>query len=602
MAVTASEIKPYKQKGWDLSDLLPSAEEAIVTERLAELEVEVERFESQRDELSADVDREAFRGWVRRYESILERLYVLSAYGSLWFASDTQSPAALAYKNRMETALTAIQNRVLFFSLWWKALDDDVAERLLPTADENADDRHYLQDLRRMKPHTLEESVEQLINVKDTNGISAVLTIYSMLTNKLEFTVERDGETKTVTRDELMAFVYSPKGEDREMAYRELYRVFGDEALVLSQIYSHRVRDWYDENVEMRDFKSPIAVRNSANDVPDRAVNALLDVCSESVDIFRRYFRMKADWLGLEKLRRYDLYAPLASSDRQIPYEDAQRTVFETLADFHPELVRQAERVFADDHVDSEIRPGKKGGAFCATVLPSQTPWVLLNYTGKLRDVSTMAHELGHAIHSLMAEEHSLLTQHSSLPLAETASVFAEMLLTDRMLREESDPLARREILASTVDDIYATVMRQAFFVRFETAAHDAIRGGTAPDALDELYLSTLADQFGDSVEVPPEFRHEWVSIPHIYQTPFYCYAYSFGQLLVLALYQRYKEEGDAFVPGYLRLLAHGGSRRPQEILEEVGVDMTEPDFWRGGFRVVSGFVDELAEIGTAGP
>jgi len=600
MTVADSKIKTYPQQGWDLSELLPSADDATVSARLGELEQTVARFESDRAALNPEIDRVEFQSWMRRYESILEQLYVLSAYGSLWFASNTQSPDALAYKNRMESALTGIQNRILFFSLWWKGLDDDAADRLLPTVDENADDRHYLEDLRRMKPHTLDESVEQLINVKDTNGISAVLTIYSMLTNKLEFTVEIDGETKTTTRDELMAHVYSPNAEHREAAYRELYRVFGDEALVLSQIYTNRVRDWHDENVEMRNFGSPVSVRNAANDVPDEAVNALLDVCTESAGIFQNYFRLKAGWLGMEKLRRYDIYAPLATSNRTIPYDEAQRTVLETLGEFDPVLARQAERVFADGHVDSETRPGKKGGAFCATVLPSQTPWVLLNYTGKLRDVSTMAHEFGHAIHSLMAEDHSLLTQHSSLPLAETASVFAEMLLTDRMLREESDPIARREIIASAVDDIYATVMRQAFFVRFEIAAHEAIRQGSTPDGLNDLYLSTLADQFGDSVEVPDEFRHEWVSIPHIYQTPFYCYAYSFGQLLVLALYQRYKEEGAAFVPGYLRLLAHGGSARPQEILEEVGVDMTDREFWRGGFRVVSGMVDELAELSDA--
>jgi oligoendopeptidase F len=320
-------------------------------------------------------------------------------------------------------------------------------------------------------------------------------------------------------------------------------------------------------------------------------------VTSEYVGLFQRYFRQKAVWLGVDRLRRYDIYAPLAASEGEIAYGDAVGLVLETLDAFHPLVAEKAERVFADNHVDSELRPGKKGGAFCATVLPSQTPWLLLNYTGRVRDVATLAHELGHAVHSLLAEDHSLLTQHASLPLAETASVFAEMLLTDRLLADEQDPLARRELLASALDDIYATVMRQAYFVRFELAAHDAIRAGKSPDELNEIYLGTLTEQFGDSIEIGPEFQREWITVPHIYQTPFYCYSYSFGQLLVLALYQRFKEEGDAFIPGYLKLLAYGGSAPPVAILSEVDVDITDPEFWRGGFRVVADLLDEIEAL-----
>jgi oligoendopeptidase F len=227
-------------------------------------------------------------------------------------------------------------------------------------------------------------------------------------------------------------------------------------------------------------------------------------------------------------------------------------------------------------------------------VLPQFTPWVLVNYSGRVRDVATLAHELGHAIHSMLASDCSSLTQHASLPLAETASVFAEMLMTDRLLREEHDPLARRELLAAAVDDVYATILRQAYFVLFEIEAHDAVRAGRSTDELSELYISKLREQFGDSVEIGPEFRHEWLSIPHIYQSPFYCYAYSFGQLLVLALYRRFQEEGEAFKPGYLRLLSYGGSARPEQILAEVGIDMTDRKFWQGGFDLVRERIDEL--------
>jgi oligoendopeptidase F len=338
-------------------------------------------------------------------------------------------------------------------------------------------------------------------------------------------------------------------------------------------------------------------VRNVANDIPDAAVDALLNVARANVGVFQRYFKLKARWLGVEKLRRYDLYAPLQKSDRTIDYGQAVEKVLDTFARFEPIIAQHARRVFERNHIDSEVRKGKRGGAFCATVLPTLTPWVLMNYTGKVRDVATLAHELGHAIHSMLAEHHSLFTQHPVLPLAETASVFAEQLLTHRLLAEEQDPLVRREILATSLDDIYATVMRQAFFVLYEREAHAAILENKSPDELSALYMANLRKQFDDSIELSDEFQYEWVSIPHIYNTPFYCYAYSFGQLLVLSLYRRYQQQGDAFKPGYLRLLAYGGSARPETILREAGIEIADPQFWQGGFDVITEMIDEVEAL-----
>ena len=597
MTVMSDTDVQYRLSGWDLSELLPDAGEAAVGERLAALERDVAAFEAHRASLGPDIDRGLFLSLLAEYERLIERMSALGGYASLRFSEDTGSREALALKNRVQQALTAAYNRILFFTLWWKGLDDADAEKLLPTPQENPDYRHWLLDLRRLKPHTLDERSEQLINLKDDNGIGAVLTIYSMLTNRLEFRLAVDGEEKTLTRDALMSYAFSPRAELRAAAYQELYRVYGHEATVLGQIYVNRVRDWHEEQVGLRGYPSPIAVRNIDNDVPDRAVEVLLDVVLSNAPLFQRYSRLKASWLGVERLRRYDLYAPLTGSDREIPYAQAVESVLETFRDFHPLFAAQAERVFHEGHVDSEIRKGKRAGAFCSTILPRLTPWVLVNYAGKVRDVATLAHELGHAIHSMLAEGHSILTQHSSLPLAETASVFAEMLMTDRLLREVDDPLARRELLAAAIDDVYATVLRQASFVRFELDAHAAVLAGSSLDDLSALYRRTLDQQFGDSLDIAPEFQHEWLSIPHIYHTPFYCYAYSFGQLLVLSLYRRYREQGDAFKPVYMKLLTYGGSARPQEILAEAGIDVTDRAFWQGGFDLVRGMIEELEAI-----
>jgi oligoendopeptidase F len=595
--VITRSIPTYTLSGWDLSELLPEPREDLFAGRLAELDAAVADFERRRADLQPQMDPQLFLAILQQYKTLNELLQVINGYTALWFYADTSSQEALTFRNRTRQAATTAGNRILFFTLWWRSISDEEAWRLLPSETQHRDDRHYLEEVRRFKPYTLDEKSEQIINLKDQNGIAAVGTLYSMLTNRLEFTLEVDGETRRLTRDELMGHAFSPRAELREAAYRELYRVYSQEANVLGQIYANIVRDWHDEQVGLRGYPSPIAVRNLDNDIPHRAVEVLLEVARENVGIFQRYFRLKAGWLGLDRLRRYDIYAPLASSDRKIDYADAVRSVVETFDAFHPRFAEYAQRVFDQNHLDGEIRKGKRGGAFCYTVLPRYTPWVLVNYAGRVRDVATLAHELGHAVHSMMASGCSNLTQHASLPLAETASVFSEMMMTDRLLREEPDPLARRELLAAAVDDVYATVLRQAYFVLFEIEAHEAIRAGRSTDELSEMYMEKLREQFGDSVEVGPEFRHEWLSIPHIYQTPFYCYAYSFGQLLVLALYRRFQEEGEAFKPGYMRLLSYGGSARPEHVLAEVGIDITDRSFWQGGFDLVRAQIDELEGI-----
>ena len=584
----------FEQSRWSLEDLLPATEGPKLDRILVEMEAAVSALEASREQLSPDITTADFGRLLVLVEQIASLSQRLGAYGYLWYAEDTQDQDALAFRGRMEKLLTETQNRTLFFTLWWKKLEDEPAQRLLAVSGDAA---YYLESLRRFKPHTLSEAEEKVINLKDINGADALVTVYQMITNAFTYQVEIDGEVKELNRAELVVYARDPRPEVRAAIYQELYRVFGEEGTVLGQIYQYVVRDWASENLALRDFTSPISVRNLANDIPGPVVNTLLEVCRQNAPIFQRYFRLKAGWLGLEKLRRYDIYAPLGTSDKTYPFDQAAGMVLDSLHDFAPRLADQARRVFADQHLDSEIRPRKDTGAFCAGILPGVAPWVLVNYNGKISDVATLAHELGHAVHALMAEDHSVLTFHSSLPLAETASVFSEMLLLERLLGEESDPVVHKEILARSVDDTYATVMRQAYFVLFEREAHDLIAEGQTIDSLAEHYLANLEEQFGAAVELSDEFRWEWVSIPHIYATPFYCYAYSFGQLLVLALYRQFKAEGKAFIPRYLRILAHGGSRSPAQILEEAGIDMTSAAFWQGGFEVIADMIDELETL-----
>jgi oligoendopeptidase F len=411
------------------------------------------------------------------------------------------------------------------------------------------------------------------------------------------FTLTVKGQRKTLTREQLSMYIRSSEPTIREAAYREMYRVFAGHHDVLGEIYTTLVNDWKSENIELRKFAAPIAARNLGNDVPDEAVDALLNACAKNVSIFQDYFRIKAKICKIRPMSRYHLYAPHRTERKRYRYPDAVRMVLEAYRSFSPRLAEQAGQVLSEHHVDARTIPGKLGGAYCYSVLPGFTPYVLLNYTGEARDVATLAHELGHAVHAMMAADHSVFTFHSTLPLAETASVFGERLLSEALMAQESSKAVKQGLLLAQLDDIYATVLRQAYFILFEKSAHQMVaQGGTVKDLAD-TYLTGLRQQFGKAVKVPDEFRWEWLTIPHIFGSPFYCYAYSFGNLLVLALYRRYKQQGAAFVPKYLDLLAAGGSKSPEAILTNVGVDMRSEAFWQSGFDTIRDMVAELERM-----
>ena len=586
--------KTYTQSPWSLKELFDSFEDPKIEETYQEILKDVERSEAYRSELSPDISSEKFLELIKRLEEGHKLGYRLYGFSSLSFAANTQDQKAQIGISRVQQFLAEVENRTLFFSLWWKALDDQNASRLL---DASGDYRYWLEQIRNFKPYTLSEPEEKIINIKNVTGSAAMEMLYDSITNRYLFKVEVDGETKEMTRGELMSLVRTSDPNLRARAYLELYRVYGDEAPILGQIYQNIVRDWKNENLGLRGFASPISVRNTVNDLPDEVIDTLLEVARKNIGIFHRYFKLKADKIGMEKLRRYDIYAPVSESDKRYSYDDATAMTFEAFERFDPRFAQLARRVFDEEHVDSEVRKGKMGGAFCSTLGPDLTPWVMLNYQGKADDVSTMAHELGHAIHSMMAEEHNIFTQHACLPLAETASTFGEMTLTDLLLERETDEGVKQDILFGQLDDAFATIIRQIYFALFEREAHEMIANNASVDELSEAYLANLKEEFGDSVEVSDEFKYEWVSIPHIYGTPFYVYAYAFGQLLVFALYKRYQEEGESFKPKYMRILSAGGSVAPIPLLAEVGLDVTKAEFWQGGFDVIEGMVDKLENL-----
>jgi oligoendopeptidase F len=590
----AQKSKGYTQKRWSLADLYPATDGPQMKKDFKDLDKKVSEFEKVRAKLSPSISQTDFMSIVKALGEIYELANRLSGYAELLFTENTQDQTALTLVARTQQTMAEIENRALFFGLWWKDLSDEIATKLMK---DSGDYRYWLEEMRHFKPHTLTEPEEKIINTKNVTGNNALVTLYNSITNRYTFKVKVDGEEKEMTRGELMMYVREGDPDLRAAAYQELYRVYGNDGPILGQMYQTLVRDWRNENVEMRHFKSPISARNLSNDLPDEVIDTLLKVSEKNTDIFQRFFKLKAKLLGMKKLRRYDIYAPIAKSDKRFEFDKATEKVFASFREFDPRFETLAKRVLDEDHLDSEVRKGKESGAFCATIGPKLTPWVLLNYQGKSDDVSTMAHELGHAIHSMLAEGHTIFTQHACLPLAETASTFGEMMLVDRLLAEETDESVKRDLLFRQMDDAYATIQRQIFFALFEKQAHQMVIDGASVDELCDAYLKNLKEQFGNAVEISDEFKWEWVSIPHIYNTPFYVYAYAFGQLLVFALYKQFKKEGESFKPRYIKLLSAGGSEAPMQVLSEAGIDVSKPEFWQGGFDVIKGLVDQLEKI-----
>jgi oligoendopeptidase F len=590
---------------WDIGDLVkdPSSEE--FSQFLRSIEEQLVQFEGSRQLLRPDISSEEFERLIHMLESISEKVSIASGHAYLSYYADTSSNEASALVTKMEKLASEISNRMLFFDLWFKKqIDHENANRLI-----NAIPKAYQEHLRHKRlvaKYSLSEPEEKIISTLEVTGILALTKIYDKMTSGFEFTMKLRHGRKTIekkfdNKEKLVSLVRSPDGNRREAAYKSLLQVYKRNSGVLGEIYQNIIMQWRDEAILMRGYRSPISVRNIANNLDDATVEALLAACRHNVAMFHDYFIEKSKMIGMKKLHRYHLYAPIsnkASDSKKFTYGKAVETVLDSFGDFDPQFRRLAERVFAKHHIDSEIRKAKRGGAFCYSVTPKLTPYVLLNFDGISRDVSTLAHEFGHAIHSMLASDMPLMVFHAPLPLAETASVFAEMLLNEKMA-EKMSKKERRILLAEQIDNLYATIIRQAYFTLFEIDAHKAIGENNATiDAVAKIYMDNLKEQFGTSITISPDFEWEWVYIPHFYHTPFYTYSYSFGNLLVLSLYRQYKLEGSSsFVPKYFKILSAGGSRKPEELLMEAGIDISRQEFWQQGFDYVQEMIQQLKAL-----
>ncbi|NDB32669.1 MAG: M3 family oligoendopeptidase [Nitrososphaeria archaeon] len=586
----------YKQGRWNLTELASDHKSPEFAKQIKQLESKVKNFEKVKAKLKPSISSKEFFGIIHNIEDLTEDASRLGGYASLLYSSDTQSDEATSLLTKMSKLGSEIENKTLFFDLWWKRkIDEKNATRLIRDAGNLSE---FLIHKRLLAKYSLSEPEEKIINTLDVTGSTALVKLYDKITNAFEYVITINGKKKKMTREQLSVLVRSTNPNLRKTAYQTLLGKFHSNKGVLGEIYQNLVLNWKDEGIEIRKYSSPISIRNIGNDVDDKTIQVLLDVCKKNSSVFYEFFAFKAKSLGLKKLRRYDLYAPSAKKfkEKDYTYEKATALVLDSLNKFSPTLSKNAQKVFSQNHIDSQIRPGKRDGAFCSTISPKLTPYVLVNYAGKSKDVFTLAHELGHAVHSQAASKQSILVSEAPLPLAETASTFSELLLYDNIADSMTDT-EKAAILSEKIDDIYATVMRQAFFTIFEIDAHKQIADGTTIEEISETYLHNLKTQFGNSIELSDDFSLEWSCIPHFYHTPFYCYAYSFGNLLSLSLFQMYQREGKQFEKTYLEILAAGGSKKPETLLNEYGINISSAKFWQDGFDYIRSQVKELIAI-----
>lgn len=585
---------------WDLSDLYVGPNDPRVIADLDGALQAAERFaETYRGKIAiaGGPSPAQVAQAVAEIERILERSGAATAFAELLHAADVTPPAHGALVAATQEKASAIRRELLFFELEWLALDEDTAQRLCadPAC---AKYRHFLTSLRRYRPHVLSEPEEKILEEKANTGARAFSRLFDEVLSSLEFTVDAEGIPPRLNESRVLALLYDGRREVRRAAAAALTRGLQANQLLLGFIFNTLTHDHAIDD-RLRVYGDPMASRHLANEIEAETVGALMEACEANHGIVRRYYHLKRRLLGLEELADYDRYAPITLATPAVSWERCRDTVLAAYAAFSPHLAEVAAQFFEHRWIDAELRSGKRGGAFSASTVPSVHPYVLVNYTGRLNDVTTVAHELGHGVHQYLSRPQGYLQADTPLTMAETASVFGEMLVFEHLLREIGDPHARLALLCGKIEDSIATVFRQVAMTRFEQKLHHARRtqGELSRDQICDLWLQPNTALYGDAVTLTDDYRWWWAYIPHFVHTPFYCYAYGFGELLVLALYEMYRREGAAFVPKYLDLLAAGGSDSPANLLRRLGVNISDPHFWNLGLQPLRQMVEEAEEL-----
>src|SRR6516165_2620846 len=579
---------------WDLSDLYSGRDSEALKRDLVQLASDAEAFRLRYQGHLADLSGAALGAAIETYERLQEQSGRIISYASLVHAGNLADPEIGRFFQTMQERINAVSTTLLFFTLELNRVEDvDLAAKQADPA--LARYRPWLRDTRAFRPYQLADEIEKLLHEKYVAGRAAWTRLFDETIADLRFPIGG----KELTEAEALDLLSDRNSEIRREAALVVGDVLGRNARIFALITNTLAKDKEIED-RWRGFARPISSRNLANFVEDDVVDALIAAVRDSYPrLAHRYYKLKAGWFGVEQLPFWDRNAPLPEDeDRRIPWREAGETVLSAYGAFSPELATIGERFFAARWIDAPVRAGKASGAFAHPTVPSAHPYLLLNYQGRVRDVMTLAHELGHGVHQCLANGQGYLMADTPLTLAETASVFGEMLTFRALLGRESDPSRRKIMLAGKVEDMLNTVVRQIAFVTFEQKVHDERRETElTPDRLAEIWLDVQRESLGPGLRLDGLYRHYWSYIPHFVHTPFYVYAYAFGDCLVNSLYAVYEDAHQGFAEHYLGMLRAGGTMRHRELLAPFGLDAADPSFWSRGLSIIAGFIDELERL-----
>jgi len=578
---------------WDLSDLYESIDDPALEADREKVRDQADQFAATYKGKIAELDEEGMKQALQEYEALLETIGKIGSYAHLIWSTNTNKPEYGKLMQEANELSSEIHQKLVFFDVEWLAVDDDEAEKLIES-EELTHYKHYLETSRRYKDYILSEKEEQVLSAKKVTGRSAWNRYFDETMGAARF--ELDGEE--LTQQQILSKLHEPDRDLRKRAQVSATETFKDHSRTLTFIFNTLLADKH-TNDKLRGYESWISSRNLANEIDDETVDILINSVTNNYSLVHRFYDLKRELLGYEELYDYDRYAPLLESEKNIKWDNAQQMVLDSYSNFHPEMGEVAGKFFNQNWIDAAMKPGKRGGAYSASTVPSVHPYVFMNFDGKIRDVQTLAHELGHGVHQYLSREQGALQADTPLTTAETASVFGEMLVFQKLMRNLEDPKEKLALLIGKIDDTIATVFRQVSMNRFEHAIHTHRRekGELTTEDFSRLWRETQEDIYGDSVTLTDNYDIWWSYIPHFLHTPGYVYAYAFGELLVLALYQEYTRSENGFSDKYIEMLKAGGSDWPENIVGKLGLDITQPDFWNNGLAAIENMIEQAEEL-----
>lgn len=586
---------------WDLRDLYKGLNDKKIESDLKRIHLNSKKFEKKyRNKIKSErLTATTLLNAIKEIEKITEGLGKILSFAYLLFAGDTNNPKHGAFLQSMQEKTTEIRQLLLFFDLEWVTLSNKTAQRLINDKKLSAY-KHFLQHERKYKNHTLSEPEEKILAEKSNTGSRAFSRLFDEVINNIKFDITLNGKKQTMTETEVLSLQYHPDRKTRKIATASLTDGLDKNSHVLTYIFNTLVND-HSVNDRLRSYPHTMASRNLSNEIDNKTVRALIDTTVKNFSMVETYYNLKKKLLGIKKMYEYDRYAPVLSDDKNINYGECKKIILEAFGDFSPKMAQVAKMFFDKNWIDAELRDGKRGGAFSHSTVPGVHPYVFVNYDGKMRDVMTVAHELGHGIHQYLSRKQGYFQADTPLTTAETASVFAEMLVFHKLIESQNNEKIKLALLCGKLEDIFATVFRQIVLTNFEEKLHLARRemGELPKEKINEIWMETNKAMYGKSVELSDSYKTWWMYIPHFIHSPFYCYAYSFGELLVLSLYNKYLIEGKPFVPRYIDMLSSGGNDLPENIVGKTGVNIKDPKFWQGGFDLLSNMVEETVELSS---